>query len=115
MAFKSPDLEQIEAILTAYLHEVRPPIHVRPRLDYAYTISGNSVLLQEVRPQYDDATRIMVRPFARATYVKARDVWRVYWLRADLKWHSYLPSPIVSTLPGFLKLVQQDAHGCFYG
>jgi uncharacterized protein Usg len=47
--------------------------------------------------------------------VKAQDVWRVFWQRADLKWHRYDPAPEVPSLEDFLQLVQEDKHACFFG
>ena len=115
MSFNNAELERIDATLGAFLRREQPPVEVRTQLDYAYTISGRSVQLHEVRPRYNDATKKMINPFARATHAKARDVWRVYWLRADLKWHSYEPDPIVATLGDFLALVKEDKYSCFYG
>ncbi len=57
----------------------------------------------------------MIRPFAKATYFTNREIWRVYWLRADLKWHAYEPTPVVATLEKFLALVSEDKHECFHG
>ncbi len=115
MSFSEAQITRIEATLIAFLHKERPPVKVRPQLDYAYTISEKSVELHEVRPRWDDATQKMVRPFARATYAKTRDTWRVYWVRADLKWHPYGPEPIVSSLEDFLAIVKEDKHACFHG
>ena len=55
------------------------------------------------------------RAVAKATYVKADAVWRVFWQRRDLKWHRYDPAPGVDSLEAFLQLVDQDEHGCFCG
>ena len=52
---------------------------------------------------------------AKATYVKADAVWRVFWQRRDLKWHRYHPAPEVDSLEAFLQLVNEDEHGCFWG
>lgn len=52
---------------------------------------------------------------AKATYVRSRDHWRVYWQRADLRWHRYDPAPEVATVQGFLDLVDEDAYACFFG
>lgn len=52
---------------------------------------------------------------AKATYVKAEAVWRVYWKRRDLKWHRYDPLPEVASLEAFVQLVHEDAHACFWG
>jgi Protein of unknown function (DUF3024) len=54
-------------------------------------------------------------PVAKATYVKAGSVWRVFWRRRDLKWHRYDPTPDVDSLESFLRLVDEDEHGCFWG
>lgn len=52
---------------------------------------------------------------AKATYVKAQNVWRVFWMRQDLKWHIYDPAPEVSSLKQFAQLVHEDKHACFFG
>jgi len=52
---------------------------------------------------------------AKTTYVKKTGKWKVYWQRADLKWHSYQPTPEVDNLEEFLALVDRDEHGCFKG
>jgi len=37
---------------------------------------------------------------AKTTYVKKSGLWKVYWQRADMKWHSYDPMPEVGSLEG---------------
>ena len=74
-----------------------------------------SVELFEVRPVWDNPSQKMESPVAKATYVKTQDLWRIYWMRADLKWHSYPPTPEVDTLDAFLTLVAEDKHACFFG
>ena len=115
MTFQKTQFDRIDARLAAFLHEQRPPEHIRAQLDYGYAISGQSVELQEIRPRWNDPTQKITRSFAKATFVKTREVWRVYWMRADLKWHPYNPAPIVATLEEFLALVTRDEHACFYG
>lgn len=36
-------------------------------------------------------------------------------MRADLKWHQYEPVPETDSFGGFLKIIEEDAYGCFYG
>lgn len=57
----------------------------------------------------------MESPVAKATYVKAQKIWKVYWQRADLKWHRYDPDPEVKKIEEFLVVVEKDEFGCFYG
>jgi hypothetical protein len=54
-------------------------------------------------------------PFAKATWVKSRKVWKIFWQRADLKWHAYEPDPQVRSLETFLDSVQRDDYACFFG
>lgn len=42
--------------------------------------------------------------FAKATYVKTRGVWKVYWMRGNLEWHPYEPARVRS-FEAFLQLV----------
>ena len=53
--------------------------------------------------------------FAKATYVKSKKIWKIYWQRADLKWHGYEPNPEVKQIEDFLSVVDQDEYGCFFG
>ncbi|HKL26212.1 MAG TPA: DUF3024 domain-containing protein [Desulfuromonadales bacterium] len=57
----------------------------------------------------------MESPVAKATYVKIRKIWKIYWMRADLKWHGYQPDPVVQSIEEFLEIVERDEYGCFYG
>ncbi len=54
-------------------------------------------------------------PVAKATFVKARGTWNIFWRRADLKWHRYDPAPHVLSIDDFLALVAEDKHACFFG
>jgi hypothetical protein len=57
----------------------------------------------------------MEHPVAKTTYVRSRGVWRVFWMRRDLKWHRYEPAPEVKTIEAFCALVSEDAYACFFG
>ena len=55
------------------------------------------------------------RPFAKATWIRTQNVWKIYWQRADLKWHSYEPVATVQSIHGFCTAVEDDPYGCFWG
>ena len=93
----------------------RPPLQLRDRIREGQRIAGSEVELFLVRPMFHDPTRHIEESIAKASYVKSRDVWKVYWKRADLKWHPYPPRPEVKTLTAFLTLVDEDANCCFWG
>ena len=58
---------------------------------------------------------MMTTGYAKATFVKNKEVWRIYWKRADNEWHLYKPFPVVDELKHFLKLVDDDVNYCFKG
>ena len=115
MAFNDIERKRLENTLAAYIEQRRPPAPVRPQLDLCYRLSGHSVELCEVRPDWKDPAVSTTRAYAKATYVKTQDVWKIYWMRADLKWHAYQPQASVKALADFLALVDADAYGCFCG
>jgi hypothetical protein len=93
----------------------RPPLHLRGKVREGQRIEGYEIELFLVRPLFFDPAREIEESIAKARYVRSRDVWQVFWQRADMKWHRYAPRPEVKSLEAFLKLVDQDANGCFWG
>ena len=98
-----------------YLKATRPPIHIRDKLDIGYRIENQSVEIFEIRPAFNKPGEIIELPVAKTTHVKRSGIWKIYWMRADLKWHKYKPNPEVDDLEGFLSVIEDDRYGCFYG
>jgi hypothetical protein len=116
MSLSEFETARIRRAVCAFLEKRRPPPHIRPKLDLAYRISGQSVELYEIRPKWRGAPgELHEIPYAKATFVRKSGVWRVFWRRADLKWHGYQPAPVVETIEDFCQLVDEDAHACFHG
>ncbi len=107
-------LNVIEA-LENFLDKKRPPKILRAQLDIGYDIQGQSVIIFEIRPKWDDKSKILQLPVAKTTYVLKTDVWKVFWRKSDQKWHSYKAHPMVKTIQEFVKLVEKDEHYCFFG
>lgn len=57
----------------------------------------------------------MESPIAKATHTKNQGIWKIYWQRADLKWHRYDLNPEVETPEEFLDIVDKDECACFWG
>jgi hypothetical protein len=98
MAFSEFELKKHEKLLKAYIEKHRPPAHIRNELDLDYRQTGQSVEIFEIRSRWDNPKEKIENPVAKATYVKTQDIWKIYWQRADLKWHSYEPHPIAKSL-----------------
>lgn len=104
---------RIIEVMEPFIARRRPPEHVRKELDLGYRIEEKSVIMFEIRPQFNKPDVIHHYDFAKATYVKKDDIWKVYWMRASGKWELYEPKPMVGKLKVWVKLVDEDKYGCF--
>ena len=98
-----------------FIIKIRPAEEIREQLDISYKIEKQSIIIFEIRPNWRDANLKMESGIAKATFVKSDKLWKIFWMRADLKWHSYKPKPVVGDVSIFLKTVEEDKHGCFWG
>ncbi len=115
MAISEFEVKRCERELNKFLAEKRPPAHIRNQLDFGYRIENQSVVLFEIRPEFRNPETLMELPFAKATYIKTAKIWKIYWQRQDLKWHSYKPALSVQYFEDFLAVVKEDTHACFFG
>ncbi|MCD9008107.1 DUF3024 domain-containing protein [Luteimonas sp. XNQY3] len=107
---------RVEKLLADYVARRRPAPHIRPELDLGWRRNGQSVEVFEVRPLWRGAPgETMEHPVIKATWVKSRGHWRVYWMRADLKWHPYDPLREASTFEAVLAELDADPYACFWG
>lgn len=115
MAFTEKELAPIRAALDEYIQKARPPEHLREKVDLAYRIERQSVTIFEIRPKMPGLSEKIELPVAKATYVRTTKRWNIYWMRADLKWHSYYPHPKAVFIDEFVKIVEEDSDCCFWG
>ena len=115
MALTELERKRCERALERFLERRRPPPHIRPDLDIGYRVSGPSVQVHEIRPDWQDPQIRMEHPVAKATFVRSKNRWRVFCMKSDLKWHAYEPSPEVQSLEAFLNVVDRDDYRCFFG
>jgi hypothetical protein len=115
MAVNNLQVLDIIEIMEAFLERKRPPEHIRPQLDIGYKIEGQSIIIHEIRPFWSEPSKIIHPEVAKATFVKTKNHWKVFWLRSNLKWYAYNPKPTVKTLKDFVTLVEEDKHACFWG
>ena len=98
-----------------YLNKTRPPVHLREKLDIGYRIENQSVEIFEIRPAFLNPSLKTEQLIAKATFVKRSGIWKINWMRADLKWHRYDPIPEVDDLESFLSIIEDDHYSCFFG
>lgn len=115
MALNDIERKRIEKTVGAFVEKRRPAPPIRPGLDFWFRVSGQSVELSEIRPQWGRPEIKRESSFAKATFVRTQGVRKVYWKRADSKWHSCNPAAEVTAIGEFLTAVHEDDYGCFFG
>ena len=115
MSLTELELQRAKKVVDEFIERHRPPLHIRQELDLGYRVTGQSVEIFEIRPVWQRPQEKMEHGVAKATFVRRQEIWKIYWLRADLKWHSYQPAAQVASLPEFLSVVEADTHGRFWG
>lgn len=115
MAFSEFEDASHRAAMDAFLELRRPPLSVREEVDLAYRVSEQSIVVFEDRVSFNDPSLRIEVPIAKATYVRTKNHWKVFWRRGNGKWEGYEPEPIARHLDEFLRVVHEDTFGCFWG
>ncbi len=115
MAFTPEQTAAVGSSMADFLTKRRPPEEIRHKLDLAWRIERQSVVIYSIRPFWRDESKKIEEPIAKATYNRKTNRWKIYWMRADLKWHAYPPHPEALLFDEFLAVVDEDKHCCFWG
>lgn len=106
---------EISKKLYDFVENHRPPAEVRSQMDIGYRVEKQHIFIFELRPDWQNPAQKKEYMVAKATYVKSNRLWKIFWMRADLKWHLYEPHPYVFDVQDFLDVVGRDELGCFWG
>jgi len=68
-----------------YIESRRPPAHMRKEINLSFRLKDQSVEIFEIRLLWNNPEKIIEESVAKATYVKSKKIWKLYWQRADLK------------------------------
>jgi Protein of unknown function (DUF3024) len=115
MAFTAQQNTDIETAMEDFMAKRRPPIEIRDKVDLGWRVEGQSVVIFSIRPMWKDESKKIEEPAAKATFIGTKNRWKIYWMRADLKWHSYPPHPEAVFFDEFLSVVEEDKNCCFWG
>lgn len=115
MTLSEFETKRCEKLVAEFIERRRPPAHLRSKVDLAFRIAGQSVEIFETRPDWRDTDRMLEHPIAKATYNKSKKNWKLYWQRADMKWHGYQPHPEAASIEEILDVIREDTHCCFFG
>lgn len=100
-----------------YIEENRPPLHLRDKVDLGFSLQNRELRIFEIRPVYNDNDHKIESDVARAKYIKSRDVWKIYWKRANGNWEPYRPGGDfeVEDITEFFTILDEDKYGAFWG
>jgi hypothetical protein len=113
VAIRPLDRKRIEVLLTEYCGRV--PERVRHQLRNGFRFRGSAVELFEERPHWDDDSKWMEHPVAKFRWVATQELWQLYCVHRDLKWHSYERLPVAGSFEVLLREVDKDPTGIFWG
>jgi len=93
----------------------RSPVHLRDELRTVYKVKGHDVIVYEERPGWNKPQEWTSEGVAKFKYIRNQNIWKLYWMRQDLKWHLYEPLPESTTIEMLVVEVDKDPHGAFFG
>ena len=114
MAFTDIDIQRIKKIVGG-LCSKRTPEHLKDQLRFEYEIEKQSVIINEVRPVWNNPNEFMKLPMAKITFIKSQKLWKLYWKRASGKWYKYKPKESDPELNSLVQEIDEDTYGCFFG
>lgn len=116
MAFTDIEIAEHSGLIEQLLwSRRRPPLHLRDKIREGQCFAGHAIEFFFVRPLFNNPGRQVEESIAKVQFVRVRRVWRIYWKRADGKWHGYPPRREVKTLAAALLVIDEDACNCFFG
>lgn len=105
-----------EVIVKNFLESIRPDdLEIRKELDLRYSYDGEDFEIFEISADFMKPEEVMHNSFAKFTYVGSKDIWKLYWMRGNLKWVLYKEFPRNTKLDVVLQEINEDKQGCFYG
>ena len=114
MAFDDLELARIQRAVGGLCEKRSPPPHLRHELSVEYRVEGHAITVFERRPKWR-GQGVTEGGVARLRFIRQAGEWRLFWRRADLKWHSYSPLPSSTDLSDLVAEIQADPHACFFG
>jgi len=93
----------------------RPPLHLRNQVREGQRFTDWTNELFLVRPAFNRPGEQIEESIARVQHMPRLRVWRIFWKRAGGNWHRYAPCPEATSLAEALRVIDEDANGCFFG
>ncbi len=114
MGFSEFELQYIENIV-GKLCKRKSPSHLRGQFRAIYVVEEHEVTVYKERPSWDNPRKWTASGIAKFRYSRKHNVWKLYWMRQNLKWHPYGPLPESMRIDKLVTEVDKDPSGAFFG
>jgi hypothetical protein len=114
MAFAEIELARIKKAVGGLCQRRTSP-EIRDKLRLEYSVHRHDIEIFEVRPHWRNPGEEINSSVAKIKYIRTVNEWRLYWMRQDLKWHSYKPHAVCRQLEELVDTVDKDEYCCFFG
>jgi hypothetical protein len=116
MTFTDSEIaEHMKVIEDVFWSRRRPPTHLRDKVREGQRIEERTIELFIVRPVFGCPGKQVEESIAKVQHMPRLRAWRIFWKRADGNWHRYQPCFEAPSLAEALRIIDQDANGCFFG
>ena len=113
MAFNEIGLQKIKKEVGGLCRK-RSPEELKDQLRFDYKIEKYDLIIYEIRPRWDNPAEITEMPIAKLTFVLSRNIWKLFWQRANGKWVRYKPKESSKELSDLTRAIESDVYGCFF-
>lgn len=107
--------EHLKVLEDLFWSRRRPPLHLRDEVREGQRITERCIELFIARPAFKRPDKLIEEPIAKIQHMPRLRVWRIFWKRADGRWHHYQPCPEMDSLAAALRVIDEDANACFFG
>ena len=114
MAFTELEIKLIDIEVGGLCRDMNSP-EFKDELSIEYRVEKQDVFIFEKRPAYQRPKEYTETPAAKLKYLRTKKEWRIFWMRADLKWHRYNPVKNSVKLSDLVTEIKSDPYGCFWG
>jgi len=99
MAFTDLEIAEHGALIEQiFWSKRRPSREIRDQIREGQRFAGQNIEFFFVRPLFNQPDRTVEDSIAKVQFVRGRGSWRIFWKRADGKWHGHRPHPEAASL-----------------
>lgn len=113
MAFTESERKEFEHLVSELI-ESRKKQANKSGFDLGYQFNNQSIELFEIHPSTHNEKGCFNLSVAKLTYIRTKDMWKIFWMRGSLKWQGFRRCPETNKLNEALLVVDEDADQIFW-